>query len=131
MKVLVALLIVAGALYLAAIKYAAVESRLQCAGMFMSSEGAGPALADLKLHRYRWWAALWRGSEGHLWIEMPEQSVDAFAHVDEAGDLVVFFDDEKKIQGTFSLTRGALNLETPRGLFGGTCVRVATATHGP
>jgi hypothetical protein len=130
MKVLVALLVVAGALYLAAVKYAAVEIRFQCAGLLMSNEGAGPAVADLKLHRYRWWAALWRGSDGYLWIEMPEQSVDAVAHLDEAGDVLVFFDDEKKIQGTFSLSRGALNLETPRGLFGGTCVPVATAPHG-
>ena len=124
MRSLAALIVVAVALYLVAVNYAATDSRFQCAGMLMSKVGTRPAIAVLNLHRYRWWAAWWRGADGYVRIEMPEQSVDAFAHIDQTGDVLVFFDDEKKIQGTFSLSRSALNVETPRGLFGGSCVVV-------
>jgi len=127
MKVLVALIVVAVVLYLAALNYAATDARYQCAGMLVSKAGTQPALAELTLHRYRWWAALWSGSDGYLRIEMPEQSVDAFVHLDQAGDVFVFLDDANGVQGTFALSRRSLNVQTPQGLFGGTCVPEGTA----
>ena len=122
LKILGGLLMLAVLLYLFAANFSAVESRYECSGKITSDGTKQAATIFLKLEKYRWWVGLWSDSIGSAWVELPNQTVDSFGHITEAGDLLQFWDSQGKFRGNFSTLSGAVGVELGAfGVFDGTC----------
>jgi hypothetical protein len=120
-KYLVAVLILLVAGYLFLVYFSATETRLACDGT-MTSKGTGTASkVFVRLQDYRWWVKLWSTSEGSLWLEVPNTTVEYYPRLSVAGDQLQIFNSAGKLQGQLSKLSFALNLSTPAGLFEGSC----------
>jgi hypothetical protein len=125
MKVLMASLAGATALFLAAVNLSFVDTSFFCAGVISSEDGWHPATTAFTLRRYRWWADLRNASEGHAWIRLPDRDDESFAHVVVDGDLMRIAGCGTELRGVFSISRSDLSLHTRDGTFDGACRLVA------
>ena len=77
----------------------------------------------MKLDEYRWWVGLWGDSDGCVWLEVPNSFVAFFDRIDESGEHLHIYNNQKK-QGYFSTLSKALAITTPDWSFNGTCKKI-------
>lgn len=123
-KYLGALAVAGAALFAFVVAFSGVESRFECAGTLTAGDASKPATIYVKLAEYRWWVGLWSKSDGALWLEIPNETVDYFGDVREVGDQLQVYGAEKAMKGNFSTLSKALGLSTPRGFFSGSCKQI-------
>lgn len=113
----------------AAVKFSAVEVRYQCqAEVYRAQSQQTEASLEFRMAEYRWWMRLWSGSDGSLWLESPKEIVQHHADLrvteEYLGRHWYILDSDGKERGGFSTSDGMLAVETPVGLFAGTCLKV-------
>jgi len=79
----------------------------------------------IKLTEYRSWVGFWSDSDGSVYLEVPNEWVEYYEHVEEAGDQLQIYRKypKKRLKGNFSKLSKALAVDLEsRGFFDGTCV---------
>lgn len=115
-----ALAVIAIFIFVIVINFSAVESRYQCTGKISSGDSSHPTTAYIKLIKYRWWVDLWSKSNGALWLEIPNKSIDYYEKIIEIEDQLQIYDSQSNIKGSFSTLSMALFV----GDFEGTCNKI-------
>jgi hypothetical protein len=105
------------------VKFSAAESRFECAGSFANDKTKRTVPAFIKLHEYRWWVGLWSDSQGALWLEIPNETVEYFGDVTRTGDQLQIR-EKGKLVGGFSTLSKTLALNLSRGFYDGNCKRI-------
>jgi hypothetical protein len=106
--------------------FSEVESRFQCSGE-MSSPGSSRSItAYMRLIEYRWWVGLWNDSDGLLWVEIPNTTLDSFqiAEMGEQFHISEIREGQPRLKGNFSRLSRTLALDTSAGFFDGTCTTI-------
>ena len=103
--------------------FSAVESRYECDGGFTIGNGKRSVKAFTKLHEYRWWVGFWSDPNVALRLEVPNETVEYYAHVVGNGDQLQIRENGK-LRGNFSLRSKMLPLKTSRGFYDGICKRI-------
>lgn len=98
------------------------EERYRCDGEIELQSGAVEKSVFLKIQLYRRWI-FWGNSRGAAWSEIPNEYLEYYPHLSEAGDLIWMSSSDSKHAGTFSTLSHALQLTTPAGSFTGMCKR--------
>ena len=124
LKFLGAFLVVAIGLFLFVVNFSALETRFQCPGEISSNGKSQQVTVYMKLHEYRWWVGLWSDSDGSVWLEVPNSSLEYFERVVEVGDQLQIYDYQKNPKGYFSSLSKTLAITTSVWSFDGTCKRV-------
>lgn len=124
LKYLGAFLVAAIGLFLFVVNFSAVETRFQCSGEISSHGKSRQATIYMKLHEYRWWVGLWNDSDGSVWLEAPNSSLEYFERVVEVGDQLQIYDYQKNPKGHFSSLSKTLAIATSIWSFDGTCKKV-------
>ncbi len=101
--------------------FSAVETRHRCSGRLSSTDANQPAIVFIRVEEYRWWVGLWGKSDGAVSLEVPNQWVEYYSHVDESGDQLLISDTSGRLGGTYSKLSGSLSLHTTVGNFQGAC----------
>ena len=96
------------------------EKRYQCDGAIEAEQGTTKATVFLKLQLYRRWV-FWADSRGAAWTEIPNEQLEYYPRLNDAGDLIMMFSYDSKHMGGFSTLSHALQLGTPLGGFTGMC----------
>lgn len=127
LKILIALGVATALLYLIAANFSAAESRFECNGHIASESNPEPLKIHVKLQEYRWWVGLWSDSDGSMFIEIPNQTLEYVSHIKQAGDQLQLFDDpssgDRSMKGSFSTLSHEIAVRvTDIGFFDGTCV---------
>lgn len=118
-------MLVIAVLFIFVAKFSATESNFKCTGEITKENvSRGSKIIYIKLTKYRPWVGLWSDSKGSLHLEIPNEWFDYFDHLEEAGDQLVIYKTypEKMLKGNFSKLSNALAIDTPHGLFEGSCV---------
>lgn len=123
-KFFVGFVVAAALLFFFVANFSAEESRFQCPGDLSSKSGLHHVTAYAKLQEYRWWVHLWSESDGNLWLEIPNESVEYYSPLVKNGDKPHIYDSAKAFKGMFSGLSKTLALSTPVGFFDGTCKRI-------
>lgn len=113
-------------LYLIAANFSAVESRFECEGQIMAGSDPEPLEIYVKLQEYRWWVDLWSDSDGSMFIEVPNKSLEYISHIKRVGNQLQLFDGHSagdlSLKGNFStLSRSMAIRVADAGFFDGTC----------
>ncbi len=124
LKYIVAFLVAAIGLFLFVANFSAVETRFQCTGKISSQGKSQHAIIYMKLHEYRWWVGFWSDSDGSVWLEVPNSSLEYFERVIEVGDQLQIYDYQKNPKGYFSNLSKTLAVTTSVWSFDGTCNKV-------
>lgn len=113
-------------LFLFLANFSAKEVRYSCEGKITANGIEQGATVFLKLQRYRWWVGLWSDSQGSAWIEIPNQTVDYYEHLTEAGDMLQFWGSARQdFSGVFSTLSSTLGVNIRGvGVFDGTCKEI-------
>jgi len=111
-------------LYGAVVAFSASESRFRCDGTLSSRNGAEAIEVYVKVAEYRWWVGLWSSSDGAMWLEIPNKTVEYYSHLVEVGDQLQVHRNPGELSGNFSMLSHALTLKTPLGFFDGTCKEI-------
>ncbi|MDP3771982.1 MAG: hypothetical protein Q8Q94_01230 [bacterium] len=111
-------------LFFFAANFSEVESSFQCSGEISLNGTTRPMTVYMKLTEYRPWVR--SDSNGSINLEIPNEWVEYYGHIEEAGDQLQIFETypQKTLKGNFSkLSKTlAIDLEPPFGFFDGTCV---------
>ena len=106
--------------------FSAVESKFQCSGEISFEGTTRPMNVFMKLTEHRSWVGLWSDSAGSINLEIPNEWVEYYGHIEEVGDQLQIYETypQKALKGNFSkLSKTlAIDLESPFGFFGGACV---------
>lgn len=121
LKYLTGLLIFVAVLFLVLANFSIVESRYQCSGETSAGESKTPKKLFLALETYRPWVNLWSNSDGNITIEIPNEVVRYYSHVEETGAQLQIYSSPNDLKGNFSTLSRSLSLDTPVGLFEGQC----------
>jgi hypothetical protein len=124
LKYLGAFLAAALGLFLFVVNFSAVETRFQCSGVVSSQSNSQHVAIFMKLHEYRWWVGLWGDSDGSVWLEVPNRTLEYFEHVVEVGDQLQIYDYQRNQKGNFSSLSKTLAITTSAWSFDGTCEKV-------
>jgi hypothetical protein len=111
-------------LFVVVFNFSAVESRFQCSGEISSDGNSQSATVYMKLAKYRWWVGLWSDSDGAVWVEIPNVTIDYFEHVEVVGDQLHIYEmyPQQVPKGNFSNLSKALAINIPAaGFFEGGC----------
>ncbi|MDO8207750.1 MAG: hypothetical protein Q7T38_08025 [Gallionella sp.] len=119
-----AFLVAALGLFLFVVNFSAVETRFQCSGEISPQNNSQQATIFMKLHEYRWWVGLWSDSDGSVWVEVPNRTVEYFERVIEVGDQLQIYDYQRNLKGYFSSLSKSLSIKTAAWSFDGTCKKV-------
>jgi len=119
-----AFVVIAILLFLSVASFSSVESRYQCSREISSHDNYQPATIYMKLQEYRWWVSLWSDSDGSVWLEVPNITLEYFEHVVEVGDQLQIYDYQKTPKGYFSTLSKSLAVTTPVWSFDGTCKEI-------
>ena len=113
-------------LFLIVVNFSAVESSFKCSGQLSLDGNTQSKTIYMKLTQYRPWVGLWSDSSGSVNLEIPNEWVEYYEHVEEVGDQYQIFETypQKTLKGNFSLLSKtlAIDLESPFGFFDGLCV---------
>lgn len=121
-KYLAGLVLAAGLLFVLLANFSSAQSRYQCTGSFSSGHIPHPATVFVKLDQYRWWVGLWSASDGALWLEVPNATVEYFGQITRAGEQLQIFRNDNQLAGHFSTLSKTLALKLSTGVgFDGTC----------
>jgi hypothetical protein len=123
-KYLGALIAAAVILLVFVANFSAVETHFQCSGTITKHSNSQPETIYMKLQEYRWWVGLWSDSDGSVWLEVPNGSLEYFERVIEVGDQLQIYDYQKNPKGYFSSLSKTLAITTTTWSFAGTCKRV-------
>lgn len=126
LKFLGALGIATVLLHLIVANFSAIESRYECEGQIASSSVPEPLKIYVKLQEYRWWVDLWSDSDGSMFIEVPNQSLEYVSHIKRVGDQLQLFESRSpgtlSLKGNFSTLSQAMAIRViDVGFFDGTC----------
>lgn len=110
-------------LFLFVAYFSSVESRFRCSGDISSQGGSQPITIYMKLNEYRWWVGLWSDSDGSVWLEIPNRTLEYFERVVEIGDQLRFY-EQKEPRGHFSALSKNLAVITISWSFDGTCKKI-------
>lgn len=113
-------------LFFFAANFSAAESNSQCSGEISFDGTTRPMTLYLKLTEYRPWVGLWSDSDGSITIEIPNEWVEYYGHIEEVGDQLQIYETypQKTLKGNLSMLSKALavDLGSPFGFFDGTCI---------
>lgn len=113
-------------LFLFVSNFSTTESSFQCSGEISGSEISRPMNIYIKLTEARPWVGLWSDSDGSINLEIPNEWVEYYEHIEEVGDQLQIYKTypQKTLKGNFSvLSRTlAIDLGSPFGFFDGACV---------
>lgn len=123
MKYVGALAVAAILLFLFVANFSSVESRFQCSGEISSRGNSQRATVYMKLNNSRWWVGLWSDSDGDVWLEIPNSTLEYFEHVVEVGDQLQIY-EQKSPRGYFSTLSKTLAVTTSSWSFNGTCKKI-------
>jgi len=104
--------------------YSSVKTSFECPGGLTNSNLTEPTTIFFRLEEYRWWVGLWSESDGNLWLEVPNISVEYYAQLVEVGDQIQIYYDGAPA-GMFSTLSKSFSLDTHRGFFDGVCTQTA------
>lgn len=112
--------------FLIGVNFSAVESNFRCLGQISLDGGTQSETIYMKLTQYRPWVGLWNDSNGSVNLEIPNERVNYYEHIEKIGDQLQIFKTypQKTLKGNFSLLSKtlAIDLESPSGFFDGLCV---------
>ncbi|MBP6891900.1 hypothetical protein KBB92_03150 [Candidatus Shapirobacteria bacterium] len=106
------------------IKFSAVETNFKCSGEITKNNiSQGQSIVYIKLTEYRPWVGLWSNSDGSIDLEIPNGWFDYFEQIEKNGDHYLIYKayPEKTFQGIFSLLSKTIAINTPQGVFEGSC----------
>ena len=107
------------------ITFSAAESRFECNGHITYKNEQQPTSLYIKIEEYRWWVGLWGDSDGSLMLEIPNELLKYYSHIEEVGDQLQIHLDKGNLHGNFSKLSKILALKIPYyGFFDGHCIRV-------
>lgn len=101
------------------------EKRYRCDGIIESESGTVKATVFLKLQLYERWM-FWADTRGAAWSEIPNEQLEYYPRLSDAGDLIMTSRYDSKHVGGFSTLSHALQLGTPLGAFAGMCTPIRT-----
>ena len=125
LKVLGITLIALVLLFVFAANFSEVETRYKCEATITSEHGSQKETIYLKLSEYRWWVGLWSDSDGMLMLESTDGFMSLFTQLEDNGEKLFIFDDEKRVVGSYSKLSGNLDLDTSRGYIEGPCLEIS------
>ncbi len=113
-------------LFLFVVYFSATETTFQCTGEISYEGNTRPLTVYMKLAEYRPWVGLWGDSDGSINLEIPNEWVEYYGHVEEVGDQLQIHETygNKALKGNYSkLSKTlAIDLEPPFGFFDGNCI---------
>ena len=98
--------------------------RYECNGTIQKEGIEEQQTIFLKLGVLAFHTKLWTDSDGHLWIEAPNQWVKAFTDLDEIEDSFQIFSYEGALKGNFSTLSKSIMLDTELGFYEGQCKEI-------
>jgi hypothetical protein len=105
-------------------KFSSVPTRFECIGEMSADGRSQPATLYFKLEEYRWWVHLWGNSDGAVFTEFPDKTVEFYSHIERLGDDVFAIYQNETIKGRFSRLSHRLDLATTAGSFEGKCSKI-------
>ena len=113
-------------LFLIIANFSEIKSSFKCPGQHSLDGNTQSKTIYIKLTQYRPWVGLWSDSNGSVNLEIPNEWVGYYGHMEKVGDNLQIFDTypQKTLKGNFSLLSKtlAIDLESPYGFFDGLCV---------
>jgi len=100
------------------------EAKFECIGNIATKDTSQLSKVLIKQKNYRWWVGLWNNSDGSIWLEYPNKTVEEYEQVKNVlgGDLITLWNSNKQLKGTFLISSNSLNVDIPRyGTFEGNC----------
>jgi hypothetical protein len=112
-------------LFLFVANFSAKESKFECKGELVKDGASNASTIFIKLTEYRPWVGLWGNSTGSLHLEIPNEWVEYYDHLEVVGNQLHIFETypTKTVKGSLSNLSQALLIETALGTFKGTCVQ--------
>lgn len=113
-------------LFLFVANFSATKTNLQCTGEISYEGNTRPLTVYMKLTEYRPWVGLWSDPDSSINLEISNEWVEYYGHVEEVGDQLQIYETypAKALKGNFSKLSKilAIDLESPFGFFDGNCV---------
>lgn len=120
LKVIGAFAVALVALAIVLFKFSAVETRYRCKGSLVTDQQVQSTEVFLKRQSYRWWVSFWSQSQGSIWLEIPNRTVEYYNDV--SGTDLLGLSGSEGFRGTFSTLSNALQVNVPTiGNFTGVC----------
>ena len=106
------------------INHSAVEMKYECSGTVVNEQDSESTNLLIKLLHYRFWVNLWANSDASVNVEIPEKWAHFYSNIKEVEDKFQILNNMGTVQGSFLTSSKTLSLQTPYGLYKGTCKEI-------
>ena len=109
-------------IFLVVILFSEKITKYECIGKFQNANDEISIF--LKHSEYRWWVSLWSESQGMMWFEVPNKTVDVSTELRMGGNLIRILGSNDEIKGMFSPLSKSISVKISSEFFDGTCKEI-------
>ena len=109
-------------IFIVAIFFSEKTIKYECIGKFKNTNMETSIF--LKHSEYRWWIKLWWESDGMMWIEVPNKTVDVSTELREVGNLIQLLGFKKELKGIFSPLSKSISVKIDDDFYDGSCKEI-------